>query len=58
MKKHGFVGKIGGKRATLSIPQPYCIRCGLVVMKNKATQKDMVKACPGSDEDEPKRKIS
>lgn len=44
-------GPRGGKRSTVSgCPWPVCARCGLVALKNQASDKAASEPCPGKDE--------
>lgn len=49
MKNHSFTGYVGNKNSR-KIPWPYCIKCGLFMLRNKATETEASKPCKGSDE--------
>ncbi len=47
-KPHSFDGQLGGKKRCHA---HYCTRCGLIMLKNEASQKAARKPCPGREDD-------
>ena len=54
MRAHNWAPLIRAKKSSSTLPWPVCKGCGLLALKNAATEKAMRAPCPDPDDEAPR----